>query len=570
MSLPRPNPPAEGEGEPALPDVSPEGEPALPNVSPKGESALPNTSSGGEAAHPDVSSGDERDERDEGDGAPKPWLLFATVLVIATAGIVYELVAGAVASYVLGDSITQFSIVIGVYLSALGLGSYLSRFIDTRLARAFVEVEFSTALAGGASAPVLFLAYAHTKAFPVVLYATVTVVGTLVGLELPLLIRILRERVVIKELIARALAFDYLGALVGSLLFSLLLVPRLGLVRTSLAFGLLNAVVGIASTWFVGKSAEMRGARVRGFIVAALLLGAFTQAERITTAAEDQIYADEVIFAKQTAYQRIVMTRSQHSFQLFLNGNLQFASADEYRYHEALVHPAFAVADRRAHVLIAGGGDGLAAREILRYPEVEDITLVDIDPAMTEMASTVRLVRELNGGSLVDPKMNIVHEDAMVWLSEGAADKRFDVIVVDFPDPNNFALGKLYTTRFYHLVQRRLAPGGALVVQATSPLFARISFWCIAKTIEAAGFSAKPYHAAVPSFGEWGFVLAKREAFDAPQRPRLEGLRFLDEASMKALFVLNPDMAEEKNVEVNRLNNQILVSYYEHEWRRWN
>ncbi|WP_394848917.1 polyamine aminopropyltransferase [Pendulispora brunnea] len=502
------------------------------------------------------------------DETPKPWLLFATVLVIATAGIVYELVAGAVASYVLGDSITQFSIVIGVYLSALGLGAYLSRFIDTRLARAFVEVEFSTALAGGASAPVLFLAYAHTKAFSVVLYSVVVVVGTLVGLELPLLIRILRQRVVIKELIARALAFDYLGALVGSLLFSLLLVPKLGLVRTSLAFGLLNAVVGIASTWFVGGGPEMRGARVRGFIIAAILLGAFTQAERITAAAEDQIYADEVIFARQTAYQRIVMTRSQHSFQLFLNGNLQFASADEYRYHEALVHPAFAVAERRAHVLVAGGGDGLAAREILRYPDVEDVTLVDIDPQMTQIASTLPLLRDLNARSFGDPKMHVVHDDAMVWLAK--ADKKYDIVVVDFPDPNNFALGKLYTTRFYNLVRQHLAPGGALVVQATSPLFARVSFWCIAKTIEAAGFVAKPYHAAVPSFGEWGFVLAKREPFEAPERPRLSGLRFLDKASMKALFVLSPDMAEEKGVEINKLNNQILVSYYEHEWRRWN
>ncbi|MFS8071420.1 MAG: polyamine aminopropyltransferase, partial [Byssovorax sp.] len=274
----------------------------------------------------------------EGGGAPRDaepartWLLFATVLVIATSGIVYELVAGAIASYVLGDSVTQFSLVIGVYLSALGLGSWLSKFIDQHLARAFVEVEFATALAGGFSAPLLFIAYAYTKAFPVVLYGTVTVVGTLVGLELPLLIRILKRKIELKELIARALTFDYLGALVGSLLFSLVLVPRLGLVRTSLAFGLLNAVVGIASTWFVTDDREqMTGARARGVVVAGLLVAALTQADRVTTLAEDQIYADEVIFAKQTSYQRIVVTRSTTSFQLFLNGSLQFSSGDEYR-----------------------------------------------------------------------------------------------------------------------------------------------------------------------------------------------------------------------------------------------
>jgi spermidine synthase len=499
----------------------------------------------------------------------RTWLLFATVLVIATAGIVYELVAGAIASYVLGDSVREFSIVIGVYLSALGIGSYLSRFIDERLARAFVEVELATALVGGLSAPVLFLAYAYTKAFSLILYAVVTLVGTLVGLELPLLIRILKQRLELKELIARALTFDYVGALIGSLLFSLLLVPKLGLVRTSLVFGLLNAVVGIASTWFVGGvGTELRGARARGFVVATILIVAFTQSERITTMSEDQIYADEIIFAKQTAYQRIVVTRSQHSFQLFLNGNLQFASADEYRYHEALVHPAFAVTAKHTRVLIAGGGDGLAAREVLRYPDVESITLVDIDPEMTRISDSFPLLRELNGGSLHDPKLHVLHEDAMVWLGEHF-DQKFDVIVVDFPDPNNFALGKLYTTRFYRLANAHLEEGGAMTVQSTSPLFARSSFWCIARTIESAGFSVIPYHAAVPSFGEWGFVLAKKKPFDPPRRARVEGLRFLDETTMTSLFAMSADMREPP-VEINRLNNQILVQYYDREWKRWN
>ncbi|MDB4998585.1 MAG: Spermidine synthase [Myxococcaceae bacterium] len=500
----------------------------------------------------------------------RTWLLLATVLVIATSGIVYELVAGAIASYVLGDSVTQFSIVIGVYLSALGLGSWLSKFIDVRLARAFVEVELATALAGGFSAPLLFIAYAYTKAFPIILYGTVTIVGTLVGLELPLLIRLLKRKIELKELLARALTFDYLGALVGSLLFSLVLVPRLGLVRTSLVFGLLNAIVGIASTWYVTDDREqLTGARVRGFVVAGMLLVGLTQSERVTTLAEDQIYADEVIFAKQTSYQRIVVTRSTTSFQLFLNGNLQFSSGDEYRYHEALVHPVFATAKERKKILIAGGGDGLAAREVLRYPEVESITLVDIDPEMTRIASSLPLLRSLNKGSLEDPKMHVVHEDAMVWIADLPPETKFDILLVDFPDPNNFALGKLYTTRFYNLARAHLAEGGAIAVQSTSPLFARESFWCIAQTMEAAGLVVRPYHTAVPSFGEWGFVLAKTTPFELPARPLVGGLRFLDEPTMASLFVMSGDMTRVP-VEVNRLNNQILVQYYEKEWKRWN
>ncbi len=514
-----------------------------------------------------------------GGRAPRTWLLFATVLVIATAGIVYELVAGAVASYVLGDSITQFSLVIGVYLSALGVGAYLSKFIaDDRLARAFVEIELATAIAGGASAPLLFLAYAYTKAFAVILYGTVALVGTLVGLELPLLMRILRQRIELRELLARALTFDYLGALVGSLLFSLVLVPKLGLVRTSLVFGMLNAIVGVASTWFVAESddgadaIDMRGARVRGFVAFAILFAAFVQAERVTSIAEDQIYADEVIYAKQTAYQRIVVTRSQHSFQLFLNGNLQFASADEYRYHEALVHPVFQATDKHARVLVLGGGDGLAAREILKHRDVASVTLVDIDPLMTEFSRNFTLLRELNRQSFDDPKMHVVHEDAMVWLDRGAKDEKFDIAIVDFPDPNNFALGKLYTTRFYSLLRARLAEGAAVSVQSTSPLFARTSFWCVARTMEAAGFSIRPYHLAVPSFGEWGFVLAKLAPFDAPAKPPADvhDLRFLNDEAMRSMFLMPEDMQRDPDVEVNRLNNQILVHYYEKEWRRWN
>lgn len=500
--------------------------------------------------------------------APKPWLLFATVLVIATSGIVYELVAGAMASYVLGDSVTQFSLVIGVYLSALGLGAYLSKFVTKDLERTFVEVELATAVAGGSLAPALFLTYAHTSVFQLVLYAGVILVGTLVGIELPLLIRILRKQLKLSDLLAKALTFDYVGALVGSVLFSIILVPRLGLVRTSLLFGLMNAIVGVLSTFMLDdpKAPRLRGSRLRGVFVAALLALAITQAKRITSLGEEAIYADDVVHAKQTAYQRIVVTRGRASFQLFLNGNLQFSSADEYRYHEALVHPAMAVAERPRKVLVAGGGDGLAVREILRHPEVETVHLVELDPEMTKLSREFPLLRELNEGSLHRPEVTIVHADAMVWLKEN--DHLFDVIIVDFPDPNNFALGKLYTTGFYRLARKRLREGGAMVVQATSPMFARHSFWCIARTIEASGFFVRPYHAFVPSFGEWGYVLAKREEFDIPGRAP-EGLRWLDDEGMRAMFVLGRDM-QEVPVEVNRLNNQLLVHYYEREWRRWN
>jgi len=485
---------------------------------------------------------------------------------------VYELVAGTLASYVLGDSVTQFSTVIGVYLSALGLGSYLSRFVQRGLARRFVEVELAVALVGGASAPLLFLSFAYLpQFFRPVLYGIVGLVGTLVGLEIPLVLRILREAVDFKELVAKVLTFDYLGALVASLLFPIFLVPQLGLVRTSLVFGLANAGVGLWSTWiFAPLLGAARDLRLKGVAVMLMLTACFAYAERLTDLAEEGLYADPVVFAKSTAYQRIVLTRSHHSFQLFLSGSLQFSSTDEYRYHEALVHPAMALVPAARRVLVLGGGDGLAAREILKHPGVTQVVLVDLDPEMTRLAVENPLLRELNGGSLLSPKLRVVNEDAMLWLADpkDAGRALFDAVFVDFPDPHNFSLGKLYTTRFYSLLRQRLDPSGIVAVQSTSPLMARRSFWCINRTLEAAGFHVRAYHALVPSFGEWGFALAALRPFDAPTAV-LPGLKYLDAPTLASLFVLGPDMGPIE-ADVNRLNNQALVRYYEEEWRQWN
>jgi spermidine synthase len=285
--------------------------------------------------------------------------------------------------------------------------------------------------------------------------------------------------------------------------------------------------------------------------------------------ADEALLLHPVAFTKQTRYQRIVLTQARSGVSLFLDGNLKFASIDEYRYHEALVHPAFAVAQKKENVLVLGGGDGLAVREILRHPEVKSVTLVDLDKGMTELARELPLLRELNQRSLYDPRVRVVNDDALVWITEEhpGIPKTFDVVIVDFPDPNNFALGKLYTVRFYRLLRERVAPGGVVSVQSTSPLVARRSFWCVVRSIEAAGFVARPYHALVPSFGEWGFVLAAKEALPLPTHVP-PGLKYLTDLTVASLFDIAPDMSAVP-VEVNRLNNQMLVRYYEEEWQRW-
>jgi spermidine synthase len=299
----------------------------------------------------------------------------------------------------------------------------------------------------------------------------------------------------------------------------------------------------------------------------ALLTAGLVSANWLTALAEESLYADEIVFARQTPYQRIVLTRGRGSFQLFLNGNLQFSSADEYRYHEALVHPALSLKPGARRVLVLGGGDGLAARELLRYPGIEEIRLVDLDAEMVRIARENPLLVSVNKGSMLSPRVKVDNEDAYLWLQ--ADHGRFDAAIVDFPDPNNFALGKLYTTRFYRLLRGALAPDAPVAVQSTSPLMARRSFWCVVRTMEEAGFSARPYHSFVPSFGEWGFVLARGTPFEVPTHLPMADLSWLSEELLPTLFTLGRDMGPVP-VEVNRLNNQILVQYYEAEWRRWN
>jgi spermidine synthase len=495
-------------------------------------------------------------------------IIFLNVLVIATCGLVYELLAGTLASYVLGDSVTQFSLIIGIYLSALGVGAWLSGFIDTGLARKFIEVEIAVALLGGFSAPLLFLSFARLSYFQVVLYVIVLGVGTLVGLELPLLMRILKDTLDFKDLVSRVLTFDYIGALIASLLFPLFLVPKLGLVRTSLAFGILNAAVGLWATWLLEPmmKGKMTGLRLRAGLAILLLLVGFIKADTLTKLAEEELFADDIIYTKTTSYQRIVITRGRAGFQLFLNGHLQFSSADEYRYHEALVHPAMmAAGGKPRRVLVMGGGDGLALREILRYPTVESVTLVDLDPAMTSLSTAFPPLADLNKHSFSDPRVQVINQDAMIWLEQRV--EPFDVAIVDFPDPNTFALGKLYTTHFYKLLKARLTPEAAVSIQSTSPLFARQSYWCIMKTLESAGFSVRPYQTSVPSFGVWGFALARLQEFEAPGVAP-QGLRFLDDRAMQGLFVTSTD-TNPVPVDVNRLDNQALVRYYEAEWKRY-
>ncbi|MEM7036051.1 MAG: polyamine aminopropyltransferase [Bacteroidota bacterium] len=492
-----------------------------------------------------------------------PFLLLFSVFVIATCGLIYELVAGTLASYLLGDSVTQFSTIIGTYLFAMGIGSFLSKYVQKNLITVFIRVELLIGLLGGFSAAFLFLVFEFVSAFKLLMYGQVALTGILVGLEIPLLMRIMKDRFEFKDLVGNIFTFDYIGALAASILFPVLLVPHLGLVRTSLLFGIFNVAVAMWAIYLFRDQVKGIGLTrtAAGLSMVALILG-MVFSGNLLRFAEAQGYAETIIYAKSSQYQRIVLTRGRKSFRLFLNGNLQFDARDEYRYHEALIHPGLAALPQAKKALVMGGGDGLAVREILKYPGIESVDLVDLDPAVTQLFRDRDDLAALNRGALSSPKVTVTNDDAFGWVRR--REKPFDFIAVDFPDPSNFSLGKLYSLRFYQELFRITAPYGIIVIQSTSPYVAPNSFWCVERTLSEAGFETVPYHAYVPSFGEWGFIIGLKRPYEIPQTYP-DSLRFVTPGTVKEMLNFPPDM-QKRSVEVNRLNNQVLVQYFEAEW----
>jgi len=493
------------------------------------------------------------------------YLLLFAVFTIATCGLVYELVAGTLASYLLGDSVKQFSFIIGVYLFSMGVGSYFSKFLIKNMLNTFVEIEILVGLIGGLSSVVLFLLFESVYSFQFILYLLVFVTGCLVGLEIPLLMNILKDKVQFRDLVSNVFTFDYIGALLASILFPLVLVPKLGIMGTSLFFGMINISIAIALC-FLLKSELKKVYLLRAKAIAAfvLLFVVYLFSNTILSYSEGKLYGENVIYSNSTPYQRIVLTHNKSDYRLYLNNNLQFSSSDEYRYHEALVHPAMSMAKKVDNVLVLGGGDGLAVREILKYDEVKNVALVDLDEGMTKLFKTNTVLTNFNRNSLNNPKVKVYNKDAFVWAK--TAKTKFDVVIVDFPDPSNYSLGKLYSLSFYNTLKQLLTPDAVVVVQTTSPYFAPKSFWCINKTLMEIFPQVDAYHAYVPSFGEWGFSIAMNgfaTNFNQVNR-EVQGLRFYNYQFDKFNY-FSKDMIS-KDIEINRLDNQILVRYFDEEW----
>ncbi|MDN5849483.1 MAG: polyamine aminopropyltransferase, partial [Nitrococcus sp.] len=392
------------------------------------------------------------------------------------------------------------------------------------------------------------------------------------GLEVPLLTRIMERHYALKVNLSNVLSMDYLGALLATLAFPFLLLPFLGVFRSAVLAGLVNMSVGFLNLWYFADRLPLRRRRVLwgATIAVTLVLGTtLALARGLLFAWSNDIYGDRVLLREQTPYQNIVLTRYQHDLRLYLNGNLQFSSLDEYRYHEALVHIPAGLVTGAMDVLVLGGGDGLAVRELLKYNRVRHITLVDLDPAMLRLARNNPHLLRLNQDALGASRVRLVSEDAFVFLR--SSNHRYDLIIADLPDPNTVSLARLYSREFYRLVRYHLSPGGVFVTQATSPFYATAAFWTIASTLQAAGFQAvRPYHAYVPSFGDWGFVMATDRPLRAEALQVDVPTRFLREGFTESLFRFGADTLAERTHTVSTIDSPTVLTQYLAGWQYWN
>ncbi|MQY14196.1 Polyamine aminopropyltransferase [Streptomyces sp. RB5] len=466
-------------------------------------------------------------------------LVLATVFVCAACGLVYELELVALASYLAGDSVTQASVVLSVMVFAMGAGSLLAKRLRPRAAVAFGLMEGALALVGGMSAMGLYACFAWLGQSRPALVAFSLAIGVLIGAEVPLLMTLIQRirRQDAGGAVADLFAADYVGALVGGLAFPFLLLPWLGQITSALATGAVNAAVGGAVVlWLFRRdmSPRARYALLAGnALVLAALLTAATLAGPFEQAARRAVYGDAVRVALRTDVQEIVLTgRPGQPLALYLDGRLRVSERDEYRYHEALVHPA--MTGPHARVLILGGGDGLAAREVLRYPDVRSVTVVEPDPEVVRLARTDPRLSALNGKVYGDARLRSVTAEPFGWLRRSAPRRAYDVIVADLGDPCGAAGMKLYSQEFYGLTRRALAPGGRLSVHAGSAGKRPRVYWTVTSTVRAAGFRTAGLR--VPSDrGDWGLVLAARDGVPVLELPRgMPRVRWLTAARLRA------------------------------------
>ena len=531
-------------------------------------------------------------------------------------GIILEYIQASLASMILGNSFEQWAMVIGLMMFWMGFGSLIQAHIPKRhLIPTFIAVETALALVGGFSPTLTYISYGYTSHYGLVLYFFVSFIGIMIGLEIPVIIRINND--FSKELstnLGNILSADYLGSLVGSLIFVYLILRFIPITEAAFITAGMNFLLAFVTfVYFSKKKLIRRGifTPVIMFITCCAVIYGYRENREWQIKIEQPLYDDPIVLSQTTQFQHIAITHYKpfDDIRLFLNGNLQLSSTDEARYHESMVHPVMNLVPVRSRVLILGGGDGCALREVLKYPDVKEVLLVDLDPEMTRLAATHPLLTRVNGNAFQDSRLSVLTKqgvsegiDRQVYMDRSERKQRpdssrsaqklasvkvmnvdadkylsrisgyWDVIIVDMPDPSTPELAKLYTSQFYKKIKRHLSVHGMMVAQGTSPYLAKETFLCIGRTIESAGLTALPFHENVPSFGDWGWFLAWHPEINSEKvRDRIEQMsfpvetRFLTPDVFKRQLIFGKNELVSQNTEINTLLNPVLLSLYNHE-----
>lgn len=545
------------------------------------------------------------------------FIIHFSMFMMGGCGLAYEYTLSKVSSDLLGNSARQWAIIIGVMMFFMGIGSDLQKFIkDRNLFDRFVLFEILLGLTGGLGPIIILYSYSTIRShFILVQYFFISIVGLIIGLEVPLLTRI--NASYSKELkynLGGILKMDYIGALCGAMFWVFVLTPFFTIVETAFVLGIINLITGVLALLFFRKYIVkiQRLLVLATFSVFILMIG-FVYAKEWTSFAEQYLFRDRIVFSKTTEFQHIVLTESAAGdLSCFINGHLQFNSADEFIYHENLVHPAMEIAARKKKILVLGGGDGLAVREILKYPEVNEIILVDIDPEMTKLARENFHLLQVNDNSLTNAKVNVLKnnelrslgEEDLYVMNQKAGPKPsptkvasvkiinldaakfveqirgfFDIIFIDFPDPNSLELAKLYSIEFYQNIKKKLTADGLFVQQSTSPYHAREAFLCIGRTMNKGGLVVVPFHDNVPSFGEWGWWIGgKEERYNENTiRERLTAIeslngitQYLTPELIRASLVFGKDQLHTNQSDITSITNSKVFEYYLQGWKMGN
>jgi spermidine synthase len=496
--------------------------------------------------------------------------LFATGL----SGIVAEYILSTLATYFLGDSVFQWTMIVSVMMFSMGLGSRLSKFFDTELLKKFIQIEFLLSFLVSFSSLFAYTVAAFTPYTAFIIYALSISIGVLIGMEIPLVIRLNAEFEMLKINVASVIEKDYYGSLVGGVFFAFVGLPYLGLTYTPFILGGINfsvALILFLMLWKHIKKADQVLLTCQAVVLLLLISVIPFFAKPIVLFGEQQRYKDKIIFEQQSRYQRIVITQWKENYWLYINGNQQFSSIDEVMYHEPLVHPILNMVKHPTDVLVLGGGDGCAVREVLKYPSVQNIVLVDLDPAMTELGQKHPVITKINQHSLANPKVKIVNEDGYSYLEK--CKDFYDAIIIDLPDPKTVELGRLYSLEFYSLCYKQLRARGGLITQAGSPYYATKAFVCIDTTMQKAGFSTQMMHNQILSFGEWGWVLGLKNYTGQNLRNDLQSFDYkniktnwLNKEAMQMItsFGKNiyPNISDTSGIEINTVHNPVLYRYY--------